>query len=626
MNDTSTRWRVALSLAAGSWLIVLVVLVLVVVRLELHDKGAGETFAISLAALAGIIAVGSTVFAFRMLRRQQLAEADLRRTQSTFQGILTIAADAIISIDGDQHIVHFNNGAETLFGYQASEIRGQPLTVLLPERYRRIHAHHVKDFGGGTDVARRMGERRAIYGLKKDGTEFPAEASISRLEVEGTPLFSVVLRDISERLRAEERQNVIAQASTDLSASLEYEHVLMSAVHVAIPYLADCAVLDVVEGAADVRRVVSVHDDPGATQALRRLAGRSPLPSNWPFPVATVLVAGTAKLSSGLQPGWAQEGPDDAEITIVESLAVHAFCTMPLSARGRVFGTLTLIVTDPSRTFGETECDAAEELAAHVAAAVDNALLYRESRRASQARDELLGVVSHDLRNPLSAISMCARVLADHPPSEAGARSEVANAILDSVAAMQRLIQDLLDAATIESGHLRLTPDLADAAAVVKRAASMVIEAADDRGVGLVVAAASGLPPVRIDALRIEQVVANLLGNAVKFTERGGEVRVDVRQTTDGVRIAVTDTGIGIPPDALPHIFDRFWHARRSSRTAGTGLGLAIAKGIVDAHGGALEVSSEMGKGSTFSFVLPIGESPIVSADARPAVGGTAAR
>jgi signal transduction histidine kinase len=108
------------------------------------------------------------------------------------------------------------------------------------------------------------------------------------------------------------------------------------------------------------------------------------------------------------------------------------------------------------------------------------------------------------------------------------------------------------------------------------------------------------------DSLRIEQVLANLLGNAIKFTERGGQVTVAAAVDGVGVRLSVADTGVGIPAEALPHIFDRYWHARRNSRTAGTGLGLAIAKGIVAAHGSVLQVQSTVGKGSVFAFTLPL--------------------
>jgi signal transduction histidine kinase len=278
---------------------------------------------------------------------------------------------------------------------------------------------------------------------------------------------------------------------------------------------------------------------------------------------------------------------------------------MPLRARNRVFGAIALVSTDPQRSCGEEEVALAHSIAAQVSGAIDNAALYRDERRASQMRDELLGIVSHDLRNPLSAISMCARVLAEHEPATAPARAEVAGAILDSVAAMQRLIQDLLDAATIESGHLRITAELVSIDAVLRGVRTMMSEAAKERGVELAFDTAPDLPAVELDTMRMEQVLANLVGNAIKFTEDGGRVMVRSRSAPGGLRIEVEDTGMGIPTESLPHIFDRFWHARRSSRTAGTGLGLAIARGIVLAHGGTLSVQSEVGVGSTFSIVLP---------------------
>jgi signal transduction histidine kinase len=283
---------------------------------------------------------------------------------------------------------------------------------------------------------------------------------------------------------------------------------------------------------------------------------------------------------------------------------MHAFASLPLRARDRVFGVLTLIATDPARAWAEDDLDLARNVAERVAIAIDNAILYRDSRRASQARDEILGVVSHDLRNPLSAIAMCARVLAEHAPDDAAERAELARGILDASALMHRLIQDLLDVATIESGHLRVDREDADAAAVARQAVSMVAEPAAERGILL----ETNVPeqvPCSLDALRIEQVLANLLGNAVKFTDRGGRVTLDVSAVAGGCRFVVSDTGIGIPADALPHIFDRYWHSRRAGRKAGSGLGLAIAKGIVDAHGGAFEVSSTVGVGTRITFHVP---------------------
>ncbi|MBK8249770.1 MAG: PAS domain S-box protein [Gemmatimonadetes bacterium] len=587
----------------------LLLLVVTVVQLELEQGWSLQRGSIVLFVVAVLMGIGGTGFAFNSLQRLRRTTRDLQRSERTFQGILMIAADAIISVDEDQRIVHYNHGAEAMFGYSADAMVGQPLERLLPERFRGSHRRHVHAFGAGADVARRMGERRQIFGLRQDGSEFPAEASISKLEVDGVRLFNVVLRDITVRLRAEESARFLARASNDLNATLDYEESLVAACHAAVPYLCDCAVIDILESGGEVRRLTSVHDDPMKTRALRVLAGRQPTVSDWPFPVASVLGGAAGGARRGI-PTAASDVSTPIRAA-VESLGVVANITMPLRARGRVFGAMSLVSTDPRRACGDDEVALAHSLADQVSGAIDNAALYRDERRASQMRDELLGIVSHDLRNPLSAISMCARVLAEHEPATTAGRSEVAGAILDSVAAMQRLIQDLLDTATIESGHLRITAEMASIDSVLRGVRTMMSESAAEQGIVLTFDTAPDLPTVELDALRMEQVLANLVGNAIKFTERDGRVTVRSARAPGGLSIEVEDTGMGIPSESLPHIFDRFWHARRASRTAGTGLGLAIARGIVLAHGGTLAVRSEVGVGSTFSIFLPAATEPV---------------
>ena len=190
--------------------------------------------------------------------------------------------------------------------------------------------------------------------------------------------------------------------------------------------------------------------------------------------------------------------------------------------------------------------------------------------------------------------------------------------IVESAAMMNRMIQDLLDVATIDSGHLRLDPSVQQLDELLDRVMDMTNGAASERDVVLREALPSLLPPVMVDSTRFVQVLANLVGNAVKFTEPGGSVTISAQQGADEIVIAVQDTGIGIPPGHLPHIFDRHWHARRSARTVGTGLGLAIARGIVEAHGGRIWVDSTEGLGSTFSFTVPI--APAFTTDRSPAL------
>ncbi len=578
--------------------------------------------AIALVVLSAGIAYAGAWYFSRELHQRRVVEDELRASRARFEGILSIAVDAIITVDAHQQILHFNHGAERIFGYPEREMIGTSLEFLLPSRFRRAHARHLTAFARGDEVARRMGERRSIFGLRKDGSEFPAEASISRLDLPGTRFFTVVLRDISERVRAEGDQQFLARVGGVMASTLDYESTLQSVAHLAIPHLADCCVLDMLETPELIRTIPSVHDDPEQTKRLRALTGRARA-ANWPFPVAEVLKKGERILRAHVAAGWEREGDAaDPRIDAVAALGVRGFITVPLVAHGRALGTLTLIQTEDRRRYDDTDAMLASELATRTAFAVENAWLYRAAQLASLARDEILGVVSHDLRNPLSAITMCARVLQDHPPEAPESRGQLAGAILESTQLMHRLIQDLLDLSTIESGRLAMNPDCESLPGIVDTVLHMVRDAADERGVTLERDLADTLPAVYLDAMRIEQVLANLLVNAVKFTERGGRVTVRADAKASLVYVQVRDTGVGIPPEHLPHIFDRYWHSRQKSPKAGTGLGLAIARGIVEAHGGTIAVESTVGEGSTFSFSLPIAADVL---DA-PADGGSSGR
>jgi len=222
---------------------------------------------------------------------------------------------------------------------------------------------------------------------------------------------------------------------------------------------------------------------------------------------------------------------------------------------------------------------------------------------AVRARDEVLRIVAHDIGNSLSAVKIHALVLERTLPAGDGEARKRTAAIRDLTAQMDRLRQDLLDVAAIEAGRLSVEPVELEAGAVVAEAVKALAGVAAEKEVTLSSTVEDGLPRVFADRERVLQVLANLAGNAVKFTPAGGRVEVSATRAGDEVRVSVRDTGAGIGAEDLPMVFDRFWQAR-STRRAGAGLGLAIAKGIVEAHGGRISAESTVGKGSTFAFTL----------------------
>jgi len=358
-----------------------------------------------------------------------------RLTQFLLADIVGISADAIICLDEQHRITLFNDGAEQIFGWSADEMMGKPLDVLLPERARPSHASHIERFRKSPENARKMGQRREISGVRKNGEEFPAEAAIAKVRMGDAVVYSVVLRDITEQVE-----------------------------------------------------------------------------------------------------------------------------------------------------------------------------LHKRLQRAVQARDDTVGVVAHDLRNPVSAVKMLSTAVLnreEHQISDEG--REQLRLIREAALQMDRLIQDLLDVTRVETGRLGLNKQPVTTVALLEGALQTLRPLVDQANIALRVEVSPTLPQVQADPERIGQVLSNLVGNSIKFTDAGGEILVRAIQTGSDVQVSVTDTGSGISRDQLPNIFDRFWqNAQSPIRSRGAGLGLPIARGIVHAHGGRMWAESEIGKGSTFYFTLPV--------------------
>jgi signal transduction histidine kinase len=285
---------------------------------------------------------------------------------------------------------------------------------------------------------------------------------------------------------------------------------------------------------------------------------------------------------------------------------------VPVRNENRVVGVLR-VSSRERRAFGPEDIRLLEIVADRMAGALARTRLFEAERRAREeaeqarhARDEVLSIVSHDLRNPVSTVAMSAALLRDPELTLSDEERLVQlDVIARSAERMNRLIRDLLDVARIERGSLTIDCRCHDAGALAAEACDSFQGVAQEKSLVLGYEVADGLPKVYVDRDRILQALSNFLNNSVKFTPAGGRVVVTVRGAPDrGVRFDVTDTGPGIAPDELPHVFTRFWQARRTAHL-GTGLGLSIVKGIAVAHRGTVDVQSEVGHGSTFSLVLP---------------------
>ena len=523
-------------------------------------------------------------------------------TDAVLAGIVTISADAIVCVDDSQRIIFFNEGAVEIFGYAEEEVMGQPLEILIPERFRSDHRAHVERFGRSAVRARRMGERGQISGLRKNGEEFPAEAAISHLGTEGQRVYSVVLRDVTERRRAHDAQRLLADAGEILASSLGSEDTLRNVTRIAVPRLADACIVNVFTGER-FQAVAVAHVDEARGAELERRCTEDPIDTSGRHPVAEVMrTLRTVFIQRLDERGFRRDLAGMLDIFgSPPSAAIH----VPLSARGQMLGVMSLY--RKRQRYDESDVVLAEDVGRRAALAMDNARLYDLVYAGIRARDDMIGIVSHDLRNPVNAVRMLTSVMLD-PNTQPPLPPEMVDytaLIRQAAEQMDALIRDLLDVTRVEAGRLQVEPVAQNTEELLSDALRTLAPVAEDKAIALRLTAPDDLPPVFADRERIGQALSNLVGNAVKFSPSGSQITVRVKALEDEVLFSVSDDGPGMTADQLAHAFDRFWQSNRTDRQ-GAGLGLAITKGIVDAHRGRIWAESTAGAGSSFHFTLPV--------------------
>jgi signal transduction histidine kinase len=410
--------------------------------------------------------------------------------------------------------------------------------------------------------------------------------------------------------RATGRWRFLADASAVLDGSLDYEQTLANTAQLAVPEVADFCVVVLRGEDGSVGWAHSAHRDPRKQALLDRLREFGPPIATPEHPISRALRLGQPQLDSDVRRRLVLDWQEASRLRLVRALVPVASIAVPLSARGRTFGAILFVVTAESgRRYGTHDLELAIDVGRRAACAIDHALLYTEAERAARARDEIMAVVAHDLKNPLNTIQLAANVLLEEQDGEACAREidrHAAGAIGRAATRMQRLIHDLLEVTRAEAGRLQVQPLPVDPVELMRDAVDAHCSIASAKDIVMEGSAEGRLPRVLADRERVAQVLSNLIGNALKFTPAGGRVSVRGWSAPPFVRFAVEDTGPGIDPQDQARVFDRFWQANR--KQMGTGLGLCIAKSIVEAHRGEIGVQSAVGRGSRFEFSLPLAD------------------
>ncbi len=548
----------------------------------------------------------------RALARSQHTADEAERVRREREEFLNATTDGVYTIDCDGHILFANPATAEQLGYAPDELVGQNAHDL----FHYAHPDGTPFPREDCPIARAGREGRPVLVQgevlwRRDGTSFPVAYSSSPVRRDGAVVGAVVrFTDVTEQKRAEEALQLLAESGRVLSSSLELGETLRAIAGLAVPQLAELVMVDLVDGEDALRRVGAARADAGVSDLFEQ-ALRFPPRLGDGGPQAQVLESGRTLLIKEIPDAWMDTVGRGAEhAQLIRRLGPRSLVVAPMRSREAVRGTVSFVRTAATAPFDEADLELAEELALRAALAVENARLYDAALGATRARDDMLGVVSHDLRNPIHSIFMSSSFLLELLPEE-GMKVErlQAGVIKRAAERANRLIQDLLDITHIESGRLSLHREPHDAASIANEALEQVGIVARDQGITLSRGEMERGTTIWADRDRVVQALGNLIGNALKFTPSGGRVTVAVTADSEAVRFSVADTGPGIAPEQLPRLFDRYWQANTADRR-GIGLGLSIVQGIAAAHGGDVQVQSALGAGTTFTLVLPATEPP----------------
>lgn len=506
--------------------------------------------------------------------------------------------------------IRWSPAVEALFGLEPGEFEGT-----LEAHQRFVDPRDLASLRDATRTALADGGPfRVRYRVRlANGSQrwLESRGAVSRA-ADGTVRRVVgVCSDVTQEVRREHGDSMLAEAARVLSATMDYEKSLALVGELAVPALADWCSIDLVSDASifegvETRRVFVAHVDPAKQAQIERLERDSPCGSGLPFDMKAVIRTGSPKLVEHVTEGMPTMGDlDERSRRALKVLGLRSYLCVPLHTRDHVLGALTLVAAESGRHYDREDLSRAQRLAHHVAQAVERALYHERAERAVAVRNDVLAIVSHDLRSPLNTIHMASNIL----------RSEIADADVRSrldpidraVERADRLIRDLLDVAKAEAGSLSINATPCRIAPIVLDTVASLSPQAESRGVKLEAELPSDEGRVLADHTRVVQVLSNLVSNALRHIDAHGTVRLGAMPEAEDWRFFVEDDGPGVPEDLRPYLFEPFARARRDrDGRDSTGLGLAICRAIVEAHGGRIWLD-ECQSGARFCFTLPRG-------------------
>jgi PAS domain S-box-containing protein len=549
--------------------------------------------------------IRGVVLVFRDVTKKRGADKALARSQSELADFFENSSMPLHSLAPDGTILRANQAELDMLGYAREEYVG-----------KNIADFHVDRTAFEDILAKQShGELPQNYEARlrcKDGTIKDVVIATSALWEDGEFVHTrCFTRDISDRKSAEQALKFLAAASASLATLADRESALQQAVRLPIPFLADWCVIYVVDEHGAIDYHAHAHRDPQKERLLGEMLHKFPL--DWNSNTATVraLRTGKSQIMEELpEPLLSSFTQSDEHREIVRVLKPHAVISVPLKIRDRTIGVIGLVASDSSRRYSWRELEIAESLAQRVATAVENARLFHAVKEASRQKDEFLAMLAHELRNPLAAIRYAVALGQMSPGESATDMFEIIDRQTQNLA---HLIEDLLDVSRISRDKIKLRKEHVNVATIVNRAAATVRPLIDEKNHELTIDVSSQPMWLHVDPTRTEQILANLLTNAAKYTKSGGRVVIQAYPENGEAVINVTDSGVGLPPEMLSRVFDLFAQADRTLDRAegGLGIGLTVARKLAEMHGGNISATSEgLGHGTTFTVRLPMAEAP----------------
>jgi len=534
---------------------------------------------------------------YRDVTAEREAVAALRASEEKYRSIFENSLAGMLLTRESGEILAANPAACQMLGRTEEEICAEGRGGVVDTSDPKLAGFLAERARSG----KALGELRL---RRKDGSTFPVQFASAVFEgapgASGPRLTSLSFVDLGERERGERALAFLAEAGRALSASLDFEATLQALMGLVVPALADFCAVDLLEG-AQVRRAAVSHRSPEAEPLLARLRS-SEFEQETPPSVLEVLRTGEPLLVSTIDAAWLSETDRVGAFgEIARALEPRAVILVPMSVGGRCVGVLSMVMVGEGRPYDPFDLSVARRLAENAALAIENARHFRAAVEARQLRDDMLGIVSHDLRSPLNAIELTAVMMGRRCKEERPSIERITRVIRHA----NQLIEDLLIASRVEEGHLTLDRRRERVGALFDEVLELHSAQAEAASVRLVATVGEAVPELYVDRHRVVRLLGNLVSNALKFTPAGGSISLDAQVGPEGaVVLSVTDTGRGIRADDLPRLFDRYWQGSQARR-ADAGLGLAIVKGIAEAHGGSVTVQSELGRGTRFEVTLP---------------------